>query len=486
MRWRKISYLTGSVMLYLSFAMLTPLLWSMWEHGTDRLALSVAVSLTMAVGWLMIVTGESPGDLTMRESLVFVTLTWVMASFFSALPFIFSGAIPGFTDALFESVSGLTTTGATVLNNVEALPAGLLFWRSMTHWLGGMGIIVLFVAVYPHLGLCAGYMLQAESPGPVTQRIIPRVARTANTLWLIYIIITIAQTVILLEMGFSLFDALTHTFGTVATGGFSTKNSSIAAFNNPLAEWVIIAFMLIAGGNFALYYHVICGRVSLLFRDAEARFFLLVVLGASLLIFINIYHFQGNAGADFRSAVFQAVSMVTTTGYTTVDYNNWPTFSRMILLLLMVLGGCGGSTAGAVKQIRILVVAKFMLRELKKTTRPDVVVPLNIGGYRISEQSVQQILAFLGLYAVLLVSAALYLTYLGIDPVTAISAAVATQGNVGPGLGAVGPSFSYAPLPGSAKLLLSFLMLAGRLEIYTVLALLIPEDRFRIRLGRGM
>ncbi|MDW7650785.1 MAG: TrkH family potassium uptake protein [Bacillota bacterium] len=480
MKWVRISYLLGSLLLYLSFAMLVPLLWSMWDRGPDRIAFSLSVMLSLFAGYILMRLGKAPDELSVRESFAFVTLAWIAAAVFGALPFYISGVTPQFLDAFFETMSGLTTTGATILPQIETLPKGILFWRSMTHWLGGMGIIVLFVAVFPKLGVSAGYMLQAESPGPISQRIAPRIAQTAKILWIIYIVVSAAQTVSLISLGFSLFDALTHTFGTVATGGFSTKNTSIAAFGSSAAEWIFIIFMLIAGCNFALYYHLVFGKIAALWNDREARFYFFIALMASAMVFINIHSYYDNPAESVRTAVFQVVSILTTTGFTTADFNAWPEFSRMLLLLLMFFGGCGGSTAGSIKVIRVLVVFKFLLRELKKTVSPHAVIPLRVGGYVLPHDVVTSIVAFTGLYIIIFVISGLYLTYLGYEPVTAFSAVAATQGNVGPGLGQVGPTHTYATLHDRAKILLTLLMLVGRLEIYTVLAFLLPESRLRV------
>ena len=481
MKWPKIFYLLGSLLLYLSFAMLVPLLWAMWDRGPDRIAFSVAVMASLAVGRLFMYFGESPDELSVRESFAFVTLAWFAAALFSALPFFVSGAIPSFLDAYFEAMSGLTTTGASILTEIEILPRGILFWRSMTHWLGGMGIIVLFIAVFPRLGVSAGHMLQAESPGPISQRIAPRIAQTAKILWLIYIVISAVQTIALLSLGFSWFDALTHTFGTVATGGFSTRDASIAAFGSPGVEWLFVAFMLVAGCNFALYYHMIFGRISVLWKNGEFRFYLLMVTLATVAVFLNIRTVYPSTVYSLRAAAFQVTSIITTTGYTTADFDQWPVFSRTLLLLLMFVGGSGGSTAGAIKQIRILVVLKYLVREVKKAVSPHAVIPLRIGEHVIPTSTVNSIVAFVGLYVAIFIASSIYLTSLGYDMVTAFSAVAATQGNIGPGLGAVGPTASYASLHNGAKMLLSVLMLVGRLEIYTVFAFLIPDYGMQLR-----
>ncbi len=484
MRWKSINYLLGSLLFYLSFAMIIPLIWALSDQSYDMPAFFFAVVLTLLVGRALMWFGSSPKELSVRESFTFVTLAWILAAAFSAIPFYASGAIPSIVDAYFEAMSGLTTTGASILTEIEVLPRGILFWRSMTHWLGGMGIIVLFVAVFPRLGVSASHMLQAESPGPISQRIAPRIAKTAKILWIIYILVSLAQTIALLSIGFSFFDALTHTFGTVATGGFSTRNESIASFGSSSAEWIIIVFMLVAGGNFALYYHAFFGKLRSVFADGELRFYFGTIALASILVFVNLLRTSNEILHTWRTALFQVVSIITTTGYTTADFNEWPVFSRTMLLLLMFVGGCGGSTAGAIKQIRILVVLKFLFREIRKMIYPHAVLPLRIGKNVLQQQSVNSIVAFVGLYLVIYIISVLLLTLLGYDMTTSLSAVAATQGNIGPGLGEVGPSSSYAAMDVLAKLLLSFLMMVGRLEIYTVIAFLVPEYGLRLDVFR--
>ncbi|MCR3922451.1 MAG: TrkH family potassium uptake protein [Firmicutes bacterium] len=489
MRWRGIFYLLGSVLLYLSFAMLVPLLWAMWGDGSERIAFSIAIVLTILAAWAFLRGGQAPSGLTLRESYAFVTLAWLLASLFSALPFLFSGSVPTLVDAFFEAMSGLSTTGATVIADVESLAEGVLLWRAMTHWLGGMGIIVLFVAVFPRLGVSASLLMQAEAPGPLTQMVTPRIAQTAKVLWLIYIALTAVQTVVLHMLGFSIFDALTHAFATMATGGFSTRSASVAAFANPRVEWAIIFFMLVAGGNFALYYHLLLGRVRDVLKDGEARFYLLTIVLATLLLTISVIPTGYPLEYSIRHALFQVTSMVTTTGFTTADFDLWPEFSRMLLLLLMFVGGCGGSTGGAIKQIRILVVLKFFWREVRKAIRPWEVIPLRVGEQVIAPELVNRIVAFVCLYLLIFACSVLYLTSLDYDLVTALSAVASAQGNVGPGLGLVGPTHTYAVLVDGAKIWLAVLMLIGRLEIYTVLSFMLPESLSRrhvqpLRLGR--
>ncbi|HAA37464.1 MAG TPA: potassium transporter [Firmicutes bacterium] len=479
MKWRSINYLLGSVLLYLAFAMLIPLLWAMWEKGAERLDFSMVVVLTICTAWLLLRAGEPPAELRREESFAFVTIAWLLVSLFSALPYYFAGSVPTMIDAYFEAMSGFTTTGATVIASVEQQPQSILLWRALTHWLGGMGIIVLFVAVFPRLGVSGALLVQAETPGPLTQTVTPGIANSAKVLWLIYTALTAAQTIILNAVGFSFFDALTHAFATMATGGFSTKNASVAGFANPAAEWVIAFFMLLAGVNFALYYYLLLGRVRRVFKDEELRFYLKLVVVATLLLVIFLLPLDYGPQAAFRHAVFQVSSVVTTTGFASTDFDRWPEFARLLLLLLMFVGGCGGSTAGGLKQIRILVVGKYLLRELRKAVRPWEITPVRVGEQVISRQLINRIVAFVCLYLFIFICAVLYLTSLGYDLTTACSAAASAQGNIGPGLAAVGPMHTYAPLAPGAKVCLTLLMLIGRLEIFTVFSFLLPASSRR-------
>ncbi|HHX74844.1 MAG TPA: TrkH family potassium uptake protein, partial [Firmicutes bacterium] len=472
MRVRTVLYLCGYVLLYLAFAMAVPLLVAMWDRDGLRIPFSLTLSLTMLVAWTLLSAGRPPGQVSVRESYAVVTLSWLLAALFSAVPFYLSGAVPEFADAFFEAASGLTTTGATVFADVEALSRALLFWRALLHWLGGMGIVVLFVAVFPKLGASAGRLVAAEAPGPLTAALTPRIAQTAKVLWLLYIALTAVLTVLLNYLGVPFFEAVTHAFATVATGGFSTRNAGIAAFASPAVEWVLIIFMFLAGGNFLLYYHLLCGRLHRVLADREMRFYLLFVLAAAAIMFLGLFAARFPGTDTFRHALFQVTSIVTTTGFSSADYTVWPPFAQAVLLLLMFSGGCGGSTAGGIKQIRLLVTGRFLLREVKKSSRPREVIPLMLGDEMLSAAVVNRIVAFVCLYFVLIAVTVLYLTVGGCDLVTAVSLAASAQGNIGPGLAAAGPAENCSFLPPGAKTWLACIMIAGRLELYTVFSLL--------------
>ncbi|MCX8110292.1 MAG: hypothetical protein N3D15_03465 [Syntrophorhabdaceae bacterium] len=397
-------------------------------------------------------------------------------SFIGSIPFIASGSIPSVTDAFFETMSGFTTTGATILTDIEIVPKSLLFWRNMTQWLGGMGVIALAVAILPLLGVGGFQLFKAEAPGPTKDKISPRISATAKLLWLVYLLFTVLQTTLLIFGGLSLFEALCITFGTLATGGYAPLNASIAAYPSQYVQYVIIFFMLLAGINFNLHYWALKGSPNSYFKNTEFRFFIGVIFLSTFVIiivrFIN--------GVDFseslvRSSLFQTISIITTTGFITEDYERWPFAAQFILLLLMFIGGCASSTGGAIKNIRIYVLFIFIGNQLKRLFHPRGVFPVKVGDKAISEDIVSSVVAFIALYMLLFIAGVLVLTFLGENIDTSIGAVAATLGNVGPGIGNVGPVENFSHLPAIAKWFLSFLMLAGRLEIYTILVLFTPR-----------
>ncbi len=480
MRHFRMFYLIGIILLFLAAAMLLAALWSFAEQGPDRLAFSKAILLTALVGALFFwYFSRSRGrELSIVENFTLVALAWFVTGIFGALPYHFYGVFDGnYINAFFEAVSGFTTTGATLIVDIESIPRGLLLWRAFTQWLGGMGIIVLFLAILPHFGFRSMTMFKAELPGPVAERVVPRVVETARRLWLLYVALTVAQVILLLACGISFFDALAHAFTTMPTGGFSTYNASIAAFNNPMAEIVIIFFMFFAGINFVLYYRLI-RRDFKVFKNPELRFFFFVIITAILFVTFNIYK---QTNSDFflalRQSAFQVVSIITTTGYATTNFDAWPNFSRLILLLLMFIGACGGSTGGAIKQVRFMLMIKYSFRELYRIIHPSAISSVKLGDQIVNEELLRPIMSFGFLYFSLTCLATLALTFMGLDLETSFSAVAATFGNVGPGLAAVGPQHTYQIIPQAGKALLAIMMIVGRLEIYTVLVIFLPESR---------
>jgi len=410
-----------------------------------------------------------------REGFLLVSLSWVFASFIGALPFVFSGAIPAYTNAFFETMSGFTTTGASILTDIESLPMGILFWRSMTHWLGGMGIVVLTVALIPLLGVGGTKLLKAEAPGPSEDRITPKITETAKILWSIYVAFTVIETTLLIIGGMNLFDALTHTFGTLATGGFSTRSASIGAFNSSFIHIVITVFMVMAGMNFNLYYKFISGNFKDFFRDTEMRVYLSIYSMATILIAVNLLQTYNGFGKSLRFAGFQAASILTTTGFTTADYALWPAFSRNVLFFLMFIGGCAGSTGGGMKVIRLATMFKVGINEMKHLIYPRGVFSLSINGVTVKKDIVYPIGGFVFFYFGLLLAVTLSVATGGYDILTSFSTALVTLGNIGPGFGKIGPSLNYAFYPAYIKWILSMAMMLGRLEIYTVLVLFTPH-----------
>jgi trk system potassium uptake protein len=443
----------------------------------DSPALLFAALLALVTGGVMwFLTRGADRSVTKREGFIIVSLVWVVFSLFGSLPFWLSGSVPTFTDAFFETISGFTTTGATILTDIEALPRGLLFWRSLTQWMGGMGIIVLSLAVLPLLGIGGMQLFIAEVPGPTKDKLHPRVRETARRLWVIYIIFTASETILLLIGGMNLFDAINHSFTTMATGGFSTRQESIAYFDSAFIQYVIILFMFIAGTNFTLSWFALHLRFDRVWRSEEFRFYLLLVLIFSLvtgtgLIITGVY----GPEESFRAAAFQVVSIMTTTGYVTADYITWTPFLSMLIFILMLIGGSAGSTGGGIKVVRVLLILKNTYLEIKRHIYPAAVIPVKFNKRPVSQTIVGDILAFGFIYILILAISVVVISSLGYDMDTSIGSAVACLGNIGPGIGMVGPVENFSHFPVFGKWFLSLVMLLGRLELFTVLVLMLPS-----------
>jgi trk system potassium uptake protein TrkH len=439
-------------------------------------ALTISVVVLIAAIIQILLRHKKVEILTTRDGFLLVTCSWVFASIIGAFPFYLSGVIPSFTDAFFETVSGFTTTGASILTDIESLPKSLLFWRSLTHWLGGMGIVVLAVAILPMMGIGGLQLIRAEAPGPTVDRISPRITKTAKTLWLLYIGFTILETLLLMIGGMDLFDSLTHTFGTLATGGFSTKNASVGHFNSAYIDGVITIFMLIAAINFSLHYRLLTGRFRSVFQDTEFKAFLFIFIASTTLIALSLY---GNTyqtiGECIRFASFQVASILTTTGFATADYEQWVPFAHTILFILMFIGGCSGSTGGGIKVIRIVILLKQALNEMKLLIHPRGVFALKISKNMVKKNIVYAVMGFFFLYIMILLNVTFAIAFGGHDIATSFSTSLATLGNIGPGFGKVGPTENYAFYEDYIKWVLSFAMIVGRLELYTVLVLCMPD-----------
>jgi len=419
----------------------------------DLLALllsAVFIFLTGTAGLIFTRKG-SKKDIGKREGFVIVTMAWIIISLFGAIPFVLSGAIPDYTNAFFETMSGFTTTGASILNDIESLPKGILFWRSMTHWIGGMGIIVLSLAILPLLGVGGMQLFIAEVPGPTPDKIHPRVAATAKRLWAIYVAFTLLETVLLMFGGMSLFDGLCHSFGTLATGGFSTQNASIANYS-PYIQYVVIIFMMLACINFTMHYFALKGMIKKVSKDQELRFYLAIILVSTIFIALTLILKNLHPVEEaFRQTLFQVVSIVTTTGFVTYDYLQWPSFIWFVIVLLMFTGGCAGSTGGGIKISRLLLLLKNSRLEMRRQVHPNAIIPVRINGRVVPQQLVNNVLAFFLIYFLIFAGGTLVMSLLGLDFESAIRSTAATLGNIGPGIGIVGPVSNYAAIPEGGK-----------------------------------
>lgn len=472
MNFKGVLRVLGALLTFVGCSLVLPIGFSLYYGDGDSAALLISFLICIIVGgylWKFI-----PGDMELktRDGFAVVTLGWIGLAAFGSLPYVFIDLEISYTEAFFETMSGFTTTGATILTDVEALPHGVLFWRSLTHWLGGMGIIVLSLAILPMLGIGGMQLFKAEVPGPSVDKLQPRIQDTAKILWGVYVLMTCVETVLLKLGGMSLFDALCHTFGTVATGGFSTKNEGIGFYNSTYIEYVIIVFMILAGTNFALHYKVLKGQFKGYSDSGEFRFYIGVILFMSTFVFLGIYGQRLYGYTDsIQKALFQVVSLMTTTGYHSADYESWPVSSQLILLALMFVGGCAGSTGGSIKVVRIYLSIKYGFAQFKKLLHPHAVIPIRLGHRSIPPEAMSDVLGFLLLYFNIFVVASIIMSLMGLDLVTSVSTVISTLGNVGPGIGTIGPTENFAHIPVAGKWLLSLLMLLGRLEIYTVLVI---------------
>ncbi len=477
MRFRQIFRLIGILNFFLGLSMIAPLIVSLIysDGGFFPILYSFIITSGSGIALFLLVKTTDYSSLSQKEGMAIVTLGWLSAGLFGSLPFLFSGSIGTFTDAYFESISGFTTTGASILSNIEMLPEGILFWRSLTQWIGGMGIIVLSIAILPFLGVGGMQLYKAEIPSPVVDKLQPRISETAKTLWKVYLFITLLEIGLLSMGGMSLFDSLCHAFCTMPTGGFSTQSASIAGYNSAYFEGVITVFMILAGVNFSLHYRFLRGDFRVFGRDPECRVFLSILAILILLVTFNVYgtvyHSISNA---FRHAAFQVTSIITTTGFVTGNYAQWPALSQIILILCMFVGAMAGSTGGAIKVMRIILLVKYGYQEIFRLIHPHAVRSIKLGGKPVPADVLNSIGGFFILYLALFIIAVIIMSSIGLDIVTSFASVAATIGNVGPGFGLVGPLKNYLPVPGLGKWILIFCMLLGRLEIYTVIILLAP------------
>lgn len=477
MKIKTVLAVSGRILMIVGLSMIFPLIAAFYYGEKDLVPVFISsIVLAFSTGALLYFSYRRLIlEIRHREGFAIVTLGWVFATLFGAVPFWFSGSM-GIIDAVFETMSGFTTTGASILTDIEIMPKSLLFWRSFTHWLGGMGIVVLFVAILSSLGAGGLQMFKAESPGPVAEKIKPKISSSAKILWLTYLTLTAAEVILLRISGMNLFDSMCHSFGTLATGGFSTKNLSIGHYDSLTVQWIITVFMILSGVNFALYFNFLKNRnFNSFWKNPEFRLYIRIIFAATVAVFLVIYGAGGRSvkGA-FTAAAFQVASIVTTTGYATEDFGLWPFLARGIIFLLMFVGGCAGSTGGSVKVGRILILAKSSLLEIQKSFQPKLVKPLKIGGKIISNTVVANVQQFFIIYMFVVLAGTVVMSGFGLDITSAVTSVAVTLGNIGPGLGAVGPACNYSFVPGAGKLLLVFFMLLGRLELYTVLVMFLP------------
>lgn len=458
--------------------MMSGIPFSVYYKDNDIVTLFICGTATSFIGFLIwfFTKNADKTDIGKREGYLIVTSGWIVMSLFGSIPFVLHGSITSYVDAFFEVMSGFTTTGASILNDIEALPHGLLFWRSITQWIGGMGIIVLSLAILPLLGIGGMQLYAAEVPGITKDKFHPRVKETAKRLWGIYLILTALETLLLLIAGMNLFDAINHSFTTLATGGFSTKNSSTAYYSSPAIQYIFIVFMFLAGTNFTLHYFALHRDFNFLKTNDEFKAYSLFILISSVVIMI-IHHPHLNLSLEekFRQSLFHVVSLVTTTGYVSSDYENWAIFSRIIFFVLLFIGGCAGSTGGSIKIVRHYLLFKNGFLELKRLVHPRAVIPVRVNGKAVLPEIISNVQAFFILYILIFVLSSIILSMAGLDFLTAIGASATCLGNVGPGIGTVGPVSNFSHLPDLTKLLLSFLMLVGRLELFTVLVIFSPS-----------
>lgn len=486
----------GILVLFLGVALLAPMAVGLiyGEPGWWTFGVTAAGSLAIGAGSLVLRGDASKRELNIREGFAIVALAWVVLALIGAVPFVLAGVLPDYTDAFFETISGFTTTGATILGGggnpaIEDIPKAFLFWRSLAHWMGGMGIIVLTLAILPLLGVGGMQLFKAEVPGPSADKLTPRVQETAKRLWMIYVGIT-ALEVLLLLPAMDLFDSVNHAFATMATGGFSTKNGSVGQFNSAYVDWVITLFMVLAGVNFALHYRMLRGQAITVFRDTEFRVYLGILAAATILItagtWTPLLGMLPSAATDaafagydslaeaLRYGAFQATAIVTTTGFGTADYELWPALAVGVVFICFFIGGMAGSTGGGVKVMRHVLMFKNSFREIKQLIHPQAVLPIRLGDRVVTQDVMRNVLSFIVLYIGLLGAGTLAMSLLGLDLLTAFGAALSSVGNIGPAFGTLGPTENYAHLPALGKWVLSFLMIAGRLEIFTVIILFVP------------
>ena len=474
MNYGMIRYVVGKMLLMEGVLLLIPAFVSLLYQESSGVYFLVVIALLAAVSLLL---SRKPKDMTLyaKEGFVIVALAWVLWSAFGALPFVFSGCIPKYYDALFEIVSGFTTTGSTILTDIEALPLGMNFWRCFTHWIGGMGVLVFVMTILPLSPKNSMFLMRAEMPGPTCDKLVPKARSTARILYGMYIALSLVEVILLLAGGMNLYDALVHTFSTAGTGGFDNRNANVAFYDSAYIDGVITVFMLLFGVNFSLYYLLLLKNFKAVFKSEELRAYLGIVAASIALITVNIVHIYGTTLKAFRYAAFQVASVITTTGFVTADFDLWPEFSKTILMIIMAIGACAGSTGGGIKVSRIIILARTVTKEIRQVLHPKSVNVVRLDGKRLTEENTRGVYVYMSCYIAILAFSVLLISVDNFDFTTNFSAVLTTLNNVGPGLGAVGPVRNFSAYSCFSKIVLSLDMLLGRLEILPLLMLFAPQ-----------
>lgn len=475
MNYGMILYILGWILNFEAAFLTLPCLVAVLYQEQDGFSFLGVAVLCLIIGFIFSHKKPANTSLYAREGFVIVSAGWIVMSAFGALPFVLNGDIPSYVDALFETISGFTTTGASILTDVEALSKASLFWRSFTHWIGGMGVFVFILAILPLVGGFNMNLMKAESPGPSVGKLVPRVRNTAMILYGIYFIITVVEFVLLIAAGMTAFDAITHTFGTVGTGGFGTHSDSLAGFS-PAIQNIVTVFMILSGVNFGAYFFIIHKKPRQVLKMEEVRMYLGIILASALLIAFNVRDMFGSWGETLRHAFFQVGSIITTTGFATVDFDLWPQFSKTILIILMFVGACAGSTGGGIKVSRITILLKTIKKELRMISHPRSVKKIAMDGHRIEHEVVRSTNVFIAVYFLVFFTSVLLLGMDELDFTTNFTAVAATLNNIGPGLELVGPTQNFSIFSAPAKFVLMFDMLAGRLELFPMLLLFAPSS----------
>ena len=474
MNYRMVFYNIGRIFLVEAALLVFPAIGAI-IYGEDTLtAFALTIAALAATGLIAVRKRPKKSSIYAKDGYVIVALTWILMSLFGALPFFISGYIPSFVDAFFETVSGFTTTGSTILREIESLPKSLLFWRSFTHWIGGMGILVFVIAIMPKTESTSMHVMRAEVPGPTVGKLVSKLRASARILYGIYCVLTAVEIIFLLAGGMPLFDSIVTSFATAGTGGFAILNNSIEGYNSVYAEMVIAVFMLIFGVNFNLYYMILIKQGKQALKSEELRWYVGIIAASVLIIALSLMTTKYSAGESFRHAFFQVSSIITTTGFSTVNFDTWPVIAKFIIVFLMFIGACAGSTGGGIKVSRIIILVKSGLRDIKKAINPRSVETVKVDRHTVDEPVVKSVSVFFGTYMLVAAGSMLIVAIDGRDLVSTSTAVISCLSNIGPGLGAVGPYGNFADFSVLSKLVLSFNMLAGRLELIPMLMLFSP------------